>query len=283
MTHIDNRSQRDGHVVVVGLGGIGGAVAHRLVELGRTVVGIDLDPKRADTWQVNSGSSAVSSFGTVDWDAAECVIVAVRTAQQVESVLSDHGVSSLLRRGATAFVLTTLIPADAQRVTAGDLSGRRFELPVSGGEIRARNGELTGLIAGPDPDAFEASLLREVFATVFTFDSTGQPSLIKLINNTLAARSALNAAIALKTACAAGVDTALAHEVIRSSSGSSVAGDSLASLTDNQADLLLKDVRLLESQLHHSPFEAACVDDLVEHVANARTSLQVAETEGTQQ
>ncbi|WP_161965444.1 NAD(P)-binding domain-containing protein [Rhodococcus sp. P1Y] len=281
MTQVDERSKRDGHVVVVGLGGIGGGIAHRLVDRGRAVIGVDLDSKRADDWEVESGSTAVSSFDAVQWTSVGCVVVAVRTAAQVEAVLADVDISSALGRGATLFVVTTLTPNDAQRITAADLEGRRFEVPVSGGEVRARNGELTGLLAGPAPDAFESSLLAELFATVFTFEQAGHPSLVKLINNTLAAHSALNASVALQTAQEAGIDTGLAHQVIRASSGSTVAGDSLATLTENQVELLLKDVRLLEGELPRSPFTDASIDDVVEHVAIARTLLNEPDSKGT--
>lgn len=283
MTQFVDDTHRGGAVVVVGLGGIGGGVALRLAERGRAVTGVDVDAARVGDWRAQSASKGATSFDDVDWDSTECIIVAVRTAQQVDSVLSSSTIRPVLAREASVFVVTTLTPADARCIAGADRSGRRFELPVSGGEVRARNGELTGLIAGPAVDDFEAALLEEMFATVFTFDTVGQPSWVKLINNTLAAHNALHTAVALTAAHDHGIDIELANQVIGASSGSSAAGGALHTLTDNQVDLLVKDADLLRGQLQSWPFDPASLDDISSRVAHARRLLTSTYTKGAQQ
>lgn len=265
-------------VVVVGLGGIGGGIAHRMSERGRHVIGVDLDRDRANEWQQRTGCPAVSSLDSVEWDDVRCVFIAVRTAPQVDVVLADHGVRRAMDGGASAFVVTTMTPSDARRTAEAHRGRRVFELPVSGGEIKAREGELTGLMTGPHPTAFEKTLLQDIFSTLFQFDDYGQPSLLKLVNNTLAARNLLNAAAAVATAHEHGVDAFLASNVIRSSSGSSVAGDALIALSDNQIELLRKDARLLGDELSSSPLDLASMNDIVSIVGAAQGLLTTAHT-----
>ena len=277
---LDDGTGRDGAVVVVGLGGIGGGIALRLAERGRAVIGVDVDTARVADWHARSGGQGASSFSELNWDLIECIIVAVRTTRQVELVLSDNAIRPALAREVSVFVVTTLTPADATRIAAAERDGRRFEVPVSGGEVRARNGELTGLVAGPPVDDFERMLLQEMFATVFTFDTLGQPSWVKLINNTLAAHNALHTAIALTAAHEQGIDVGLAKQVIDASSGASTAGSALPTLTDNQVDLLVKDANLLRSQLPSWPFTASSLDDITTITAHARALLTSTEREG---
>lgn len=282
MTHLDIGTRHGGAVTVVGLGGIGGGIALRLAECGREVTGVDVDSARVADWQAQSGGTGATTLDDVDWVSTECVIIAVRTAKQVESVLSSSALRSVLAREASVLVVTTLTPADARRIAGAELSGRRFELPVSGGEARARNGELTGLIAGPAVDDFESALLGEMFASVFTFDMLGQPSWVKLINNTLAAHNALHTAVALSVADDHGIDVGLVDRVITASSGASAAGAALPTLTDNQVDLLIKDADLLRDQLQSWPFTPASLDDISTRVAHARRLLTPTDIEGAQ-
>ncbi|MCE0765075.1 NAD(P)-binding domain-containing protein [Pseudonocardia kujensis] len=268
--------------MVVGLGGIGGGMARRLADCDRDVVGLDVDALRAGAWSASSGTPAVSVFEDIDWQTVRCVVIAVRTAPQVESVLSRPEVSSVLVDGASVFIVTTMTPSAARAVIGGGPAGLRlFELPVSGGEVKAAQGELTGLLAGPEPDEFERDLLRDLFARTFTLDAVGQPSLLKLINNGLATHNALAAAVALATAHEGGIDASVACSVIRTSSGSSVIGDGLAVLSDNQVDLLVKDLQLLSDELMGSPFADMSVDEIKPRVVAARALLS-ATSEGDQ-
>lgn len=101
-------------VVVAGLGGIGGiggAIAGRMAERDRHVVGMDMDVARTAQWHATTGSRSVSTLDAVDWDDVRCVFIVVRAASQVESVLSDNGIRSALSDGASAFIITG-VPAE---------------------------------------------------------------------------------------------------------------------------------------------------------------------------
>lgn len=272
----DERDQ----VAVVGLGGIGGGVGARLADRGRPVVGVDLDPMRAQAWQEQAGRPAHHALAGVDWTSVRVLLIAVRTQPQVDAVLAHDGVRTALAGGASAVLLTTLTPTQARAIADSHAQSRILELPVSGGEVRARRGELTGLIAGPPTDSFEDALLADLFTSLFRLDAIGHPSLLKLLNNTLAARHAWGTAVALRVAHEHGVDAATAAGVIAASSGASVAGAALAVLSENQVELLAKDARLLVDELGRSPFETASPDDITSTVGAAQRLLPDTE-EGT--
>lgn len=263
------------NVVVVGLGPMGGAMAGRLVSRGRAVLGVDLDPDRASSWAVATGGRSVSSLGSVDWAAVDLVVVAVRTADQVDSVLAHEGVRAALGRGGSSFVVTTLAPTDARAILDRHRGLRVFELPVSGGVARAERGDLTGLVHGPDRTPDEAAVLDDLLRRVVVLEAPGQPSMLKLVNNTVAAHNLLGAAVAVTVARREGLDPGLATEVIASSSGSSAAGDALRTLTYDDAELLLKDVRLLVRELDASPLGEVTLDDLPATFDEARRLLDV--------
>lgn len=269
-------------VAVVGLGPMGGAIAGRLADRGRDVVGVDLDAARAAVWRDATGGQSVSALDQVGWHKIRCVFLAVRTPSQVEAVLMDDQVRTAMTDGASAFIVTTLTPADASGIAQRYSDWRVMELPVSGGITKARHGELTGLMAGPVLDAFETALLDDIFAELVVLGRVGQPSLLKLINNSLAAHNLLGAAVALETAHEHGLDAVVARDAIVASSGSSVTGDALARLTSNDADLLLKDARLLIQELNVSPFEGVLFNSLPERFGKAHGLLEGILPKGTQ-
>lgn len=259
--------------VVVGLGPMGAAIGARLADQAWDVTGLDLDQERTDRWRRTAARPAATDIAEIEWASVGRIVIALRTCPQVESVLASDEVGRALAHGAGAFLVTTLTPSDARRLLDRQPSGRLFELPVSGGVPRARRGDLTGLLAGPPLDCTDERLLRDVFAHTFRFDEPGQPSMVKLINNSLAAHHLLGTTVAVRAAQELGLDGRLAHRIIAASSGSSLTGDLLPDLTQNDADLLLKDVRLLEQELGRAPFEDITFGSLPERFAAARALL----------
>ncbi|KRA29825.1 MULTISPECIES: NAD(P)-binding domain-containing protein [unclassified Nocardioides] len=273
-------SHRD-KTVVIGLGPMGGAIAARLADQAWDVIGLDLDASRVAEWGRTAVRPATSDIDAVPWSRVSRIVVALRTFPQVSAVLADDRVSTALNSGASGYIITTLAPSDARALLAREAGRRLFEVPVSGGVPRARRGDLTGLVAGPPLEPADEEFLRDVFAQTFWFDEVGQPSMVKLINNSLAAYHLLGAAVAVRAAHEQGIDAQLAHRIIATSSGSSLTGDVLPDLTSNDAELLLKDVRLLTTELGHSPFEGATFDSLTDRFAVTHELLRLADRKGT--
>lgn len=257
--------------LIIGLGPIGGNIGARLAELGRPVVGLDLDPARAVDWSRATGAPGVTDFDAVDWDEVDTVIIAVRLADQVTSVL--EAIRS--RRGdgpLTVYVVTTLSIADARRImpSAPD-AWRMFEAPVSGGPRGARDGTMTVFLAGPERTESDDALLADIAGRVFTADSYGGAAVMKLTNNTLGALNAISTAHMMRIAVDNGVPAKDFLEIIGVSSGQSWMSDNFTEFHD---DLLFKDARLLLTDLGTLPVTDLSPEfDLSADIAAARSLL----------
>ncbi len=236
-------------IVVVGLGNIGLAIGRRLDEAqDAPVVGVEPSQERRDIWTAESYAVAVPDLDGVDWADVDHVVVVVRLTEQVEAVL-DRLAGRLDARRAAVWIVTTLEPRFAADLARFEHVGRILELPVSGGEAAARSGTLTAMAAGPLDDA-DRAVIGSIAPTLVEFDSYGQPTLAKLVNNVLGAYNATAFAEMLRIADGIGVDPERMREVIRTSSGGSWMVGVFMDLLD---DLLVKDVALLSSRVGQLP------------------------------
>lgn len=232
-------------VVVVGLGPIGAGVGAALAERGARVFGVEPDSERAAAWAAETGMPVAGRLDEgPDRDDVDVVIVAVRLAAQVWSVLDALPVGD-----GPVLVLTTLALADA-RALAGS-PHRIVEAPVSGGPRGARDGALTVFLHARTPLTPAAErVVEDIAGTVFRFDAPGLPAVAKLTNNTLAGYIALAVAGMADVAAAAGLDHAGFLAVVAASSGQSWMGDHFAEF---RQDLLFKDVELLQQDVPELP------------------------------
>lgn len=230
--------------LVIGLGPIGGNVAHRLLEVGREVVGLDLDPARAKEWGRAHGAKAVSSFDDVPWESVDTVLVAVRLAPQVKACF-DELAQRITDTACGVYVLTTLKVNDARDLLDGVSWARVFEAPLSGGPKAAKQGTMTLLVAGPESTPDDEKLLRDIAERVFRLDGYGTPAVLKLTNNTLGAFNAIATATMLRTAAEHGVAPDQFLKVVSVSSGQSWMSDNFHEF---HHDLLFKDAHLWQEE-----------------------------------
>lgn len=260
-------------IAVVGLGNLGFAIARRLVGQGHCVIGIDIDPKRRETWLAMTQLDPVESLGEIDWEQVNAVFVVVRLADQAREVLEQ--LSSLRSsEPLVAYVVTTLNRSVA--CTLGSFNTallRVIELPVSGGEAGADAGTLTVMASGPLGVEDEQFLLDTVAETFVRFDEYGKPTLAKLLNNILAAYNAAAFSHVILMGEQHGLSPTLLHRVIMTSSGSSWILDSFLEFP---ADLLTKDVELLRIDLGTLPsvdLHTTGTNSLERLLEKARTAL----------
>ena len=258
-------------IVVVGLGNIGIAIAARIAECGHDVLGVDLSPERRAEWQRSTGRTAAAGLGDVPWPDVSRVYVVVRLTDQAEAVLQD--LLALPVPSGTAVFLNTTLELEYARGLGRykDAPWRLIELPVSGGDSGARAGTLTVMAAGPLSDDDRTYLLSTSASNVVDFDTFGDPTLAKLLNNVSAAYTALSFAEMMLLAERTGMPPARLAEVLRTSSGQSWMGDHFVGLVD---DLLGKDVALLRQELGSLP--AVVLDDdghLLARLSEARAAL----------
>lgn len=208
----------------VGIGLMGLAMALRLLERGHDVGVHDVDAARE--------AAAQAAGATVHADAAsaalgrELLIVAVVDDAQTHQVLfGARGAVHGLARGATVMLCPTLSPQavedGAARLAA--LGIDCIDAPMSGGPARARDGTMSLMVACADAVFVRwQALLQQMSTRLFRIGPTpGDGARTKLVNNLLAAINLAGAAEVLALAERAGLDPALALDVIERSSGQS--------------------------------------------------------------
>ncbi|WP_159622064.1 NAD(P)-dependent oxidoreductase [Ruania rhizosphaerae] len=204
-------------VAVLGLGAMGVPMAQAMAPT-LTVRAFDPDPGRRRLAQEHGVSVHATAREAVA--GAGVVLLAVRDASQVEQVLlaSDHGVLEVLEHGA-AVVLTSTVGIDAVRELdeAMARSGALLvDAPVSGGPVRAGDGDLVVLVAG-SPQAREraGNVLSAIGSTVTVVgDRPGDGQALKTVNQLLCGVHIAAAAEALALARRLGLDLRLALDAL---------------------------------------------------------------------
>ncbi|WP_167133079.1 NAD(P)-binding domain-containing protein [Paramicrobacterium chengjingii] len=235
--------------LIIGLGPIGAAVGERLLARHRDVAGFEIDNSRAQALADETGMAVASTPHEVPWRTVDAVYIAVRLADQLEKVLAmlrEHAMERL-----TIVVLTTLAPSDAARILSSTpTSWRVFEAPLSGGPQGARDGSMSLMLAGPEPSDTDLSRFDDMAERLFWTSRYGQPSLLKLLNNTLGAYNALATAAMLDLAVEHDVSAQQFLDVVNASSGQSW----MSTNFDNfHYPMLFKDAGLLIGDIGKTP------------------------------
>ncbi|MBP2312297.1 L-threonate dehydrogenase [Azospirillum soli] len=209
---------------VIGLGSMGMGVALSLLRAGFRVIGCDAEPSKCMSL-VTRGGEAVGSPAELG-RRVDQVVVLVATPDQVEEVLfGPEGIAATLPKGACV-VQSATVPASfaeeiGQRLDA--LGLLMLDAPVSGGPVKAAEGRMTVMAAGPD-EAFEKAeeLLASASGTLHRVGALhGQGSVVKTINQLLAGVHIAASAEAMAYGMRAGVEPQRIYDVITSSAGNS--------------------------------------------------------------
>ncbi|BBU81654.1 hypothetical protein EIMP300_30540 [Escherichia coli] len=197
------------HVGIVGLGsmGMGAALscvravieqrsAAKCLEMvaekasGLSTWGADLNSNACATLK-EAGACGVSDNAATFAEKLDALLVLVVNATQVKQVLfGEKGVAQHLKPGTAVMVSSTIANADAQEIATA-LAGFGLEMldaPVSGGAVKAANGEMTVMASGSDI-AFErlAPVLEAVAGKVYRIGAEpGLGSTVKIIHQLLA-------------------------------------------------------------------------------------------------
>lgn len=213
-----------GRIAVVGIGNMGLAMALRLRDRGFAVAVRDIAPAR-ETLAHAEGLTLCDSPAAAA-EGARAAIVAVVDAVQTEDVLfGAQGLAAALPRGAAVLLCPTIAPHDTERFAArlAEAGLEAIDAPMSGGPLRAREGTMSLMVACAAP-AFERQreLIEALSGAVFRLGQRpGDGARMKLVNNLLAGINLAGAAEVLALAERAGLDPALALDVIERSSGQS--------------------------------------------------------------
>lgn len=213
----------------LGLGAIGYPMARHLATITELVV---WNRSAARARQLAAESSATAAATPREAaDGAELVITCLPTSREVEALLGgENGLQSGMRAGSVLVDCTSGDPASSRRIAARlATSGVGFvDAPVSGGVIGAEQGQLAVMCGG---DAEIVERVRPFLAAfgekVVHCGAVGAGHALKAVNNALLAVHIWSAAEGLAALARAGVDPALALDVINSSSGRSNASQNL--------------------------------------------------------
>src|SRR5216684_3556948 len=206
-------------VGLIGIGLLGQAFAHRLLDAGFEVVGFDVDPAKNAKLAELGGRPAASVADL----ARRCdpIVLAVFSTDQVETVIESELLPALGdRSGKIVLCASTCDPdriaALGERVAARGL--RFLETPVSGSSGQVSRGDGVGLIGG-DPQLAAAiePILRALFPSYFHIGGIGDGGRAKLAVNLILGLNRLAMAEGLVFAERLGLDPAAFLEVARGS------------------------------------------------------------------
>ncbi|MCZ2403788.1 NAD(P)-dependent oxidoreductase [Paenarthrobacter sp. Z7-10] len=210
-------------VAVLGLGAMGLPMATRLTGA-LAVHGFDIAQNRLDL----AAAAGVRCFDTsrAAAEGADAVLLAVRNGEQLQDVLfGPDGVAPVLSQGAvvvlTSTVGTEAIPATVQRLA--EFGVDLVDAPLSGGPVRAGNGDLL-IVVGAEPQALaRARPVLERLASTLTVvgERAGDGQALKTVNQLLCGIHIAAGAEALALADALGLDAARTLEALEAGAAGS--------------------------------------------------------------
>lgn len=208
---------------VFGLGSMGFGIATSLLKAGHDTYGFDVATSQMDRFVDEGGS--VSTVAHIA-PQLECVVVVVLNAEQTEAVLfGENGIVSLLAEGSVVIACATVAPGFARDMAkrCSEHGVMYLDAPISGGTIKAAQGQLSVMASGPKM-TFDAArpVLDAMATTVFELgDAAGAGSAMKSVNQLLAGVHIATMAEALTFGITQGVTPAKFLDVISQCAGSS--------------------------------------------------------------
>jgi 3-hydroxyisobutyrate dehydrogenase len=162
---------------------------------------------------------------------ADVVVTCFPISRDVESLLDGPtGLLATMRSGAVLVDCTSGDPATSQRI-AERLAGKGIgflDAPVSGGVVGAEAGTLTVMVGGDAGTLERVRPVLEAFGKrIVHCGPVGAGDAVKAVNNALLAQHIIGAAEGMFALERAGVDPAVAFDVINNSSGRSNASMNL--------------------------------------------------------
>ena len=201
----------------IGLGLMGKGFTERLVKMGHSVIGYDLDfknVKEASVYGVRAGKSPEDVASQSD-----IVMLCVTSTDAVEEVIfGPKGISQSTNSGSLLIDFSTTIVASTKEMAKrlkDDLNMGWIDAPVSGGPDACRDGSLAIMAGGSKDDIESVRPLLEQLSTTFTvFGDVGAGQVAKMVNQVLVLNNYVVLAEALALAQAGGIDASKIPEAL---------------------------------------------------------------------
>ena len=253
-------------VAFLGLGIMGRPMAAQLVAAGFKLTVWNRTRERAEEFAAEHADAGVKVASTPAGAAApaQAAITMVPDSPEVEEVLfGPNGAANSLAMVDVAIDMSTIRPT-ASRAIGERLRHERgagfLDAPVTGSRPKAEDGTLTIMVGGEERDFERARPLFEAMGErIVHAGPAGHGSMIKLINNTLAAVNAEAVAEAIVLARHAGLDMDALLEVVGAGSGNSTMLELKAgAMLNHDLDPLFKLEHMLKD-VRHCLAEAAAM------------------------
>lgn len=211
------------NVAVIGLGSMGYGIASSALRGGHRVWGVDINPEQVAKFRAAGGADGDVASVAGQLDAVAIVVI---NAAQTEAVLfGDDGIAARLRPGTVVLSCATVSPDFAREMAArsSELGLLYLDSPISGGSIRAAEGDLS-IMASGRPEAFAAArpLLDSLARHVFELgDEAGPGSAMKATNQMLVGIQLAAMAEAMTFGMTQGIAPETFLDVISQSAGTS--------------------------------------------------------------
>lgn len=211
-------------VGISGLGRMGLAMALRLLDLGFTVVGYDIDPARCSLFQEAGGIVVQSNFAL--GADAHVVVSCLPSGEALLALVSGQDGLAKPAEAGSLTVLECSTLAIHDKLEAGRLAASRgvllLDCPISGGPPAAREGKLTVFASG-DRGLIEQhqGILDALATSCHIVGDFGMGTKMKLLANLLVAIHNVSAAEVLTLGVKAGFEPEFLCDVLITTSGDS--------------------------------------------------------------
>ena len=209
------------NIAFIGLGNMGGKMAHNLLKAGLTVYGFDLSDVAIQ--QFTEAGGIVAQNPQEAARHADVVITMLPAAKHVKDVyLGENGVLAVLKAGALCIDSSTIDPQSIKDIAhiAAEKKIQVCDAPVSGGTIGAQAGTLTFMV-GSDDVTFEQvkTVLAPMGKNIVHCGDVGAGQIAKICNNLILGISMVAVAEGMALGAKLGIDPKALAGVINSSSG----------------------------------------------------------------
>ncbi len=176
------------NVAVIGLGSMGYGMACSLIRAGHKTYGFDVVDSQVERLLSEGGHKGELTEIASELDAV--VVVVLNAAQTEEVLFGAAGVVPHLKSGTVVISSATVAPDFAREMAdrCAEVGVLYLDAPISGGSVKAANGQLSIMASGSDA-AFQAAkpVLDATSETVFQLGSeVGAGSAMKAVNQLLA-------------------------------------------------------------------------------------------------
>jgi 3-hydroxyisobutyrate dehydrogenase len=210
-------------IAVIGMGQMGSAMARRLSEAQRDVMGYDINDgvrRNLEAEGVNMADSLSAALA-----GRSTVLTSLPDPDAVNTAwLGAGGIAALAEPGSLLVELSTIDP-DTMKAVGGEATARGhavLDCPVSGSPNEAGTGKLVLLVGGEAEVLERAAPLFDILGQ--TWQHTGEvgtAKVVKIVNNMMSMGNVLVASEAFALGVAAGVEPQKLFEVISVSGGRS--------------------------------------------------------------